>query len=135
MVVSAWEPGNALHSKLPPCHYSFVFNVQGKKLNCHLTQRSGDIALGIPFNIAAYAMLTQAIAQDVGMEPGFFSHTIIDAHVYVNHIDGLKEQLKRTPKPLPQLVIAHKPVDDLRFDDFALLDYVCDPSIKFDVAV
>lgn len=135
MVVTAWEPGNALFSKLPPCHYTFAFNVFGAKLNCHLTQRSGDIALGIPFNIAAYAMLTQAIAQDACMEPGFFSHTIIDAHVYVNHVDGLKEQLKRTPKPLPQLVIAHKPLDELRLKDFTLLNYVCDASIKFDVAV
>jgi thymidylate synthase len=135
MVVSAWEPGNALFSKLPPCHYTFAFNVFGTKLNCHLTQRSGDIALGIPFNIAAYAMLTQAVAQDVGMELGFFSHTIIDAHIYVNHVDGLKEQLKRTPKPLPQLQIAHKPLDDLRFEDFTLLNYVCDAPIKFDVAV
>lgn len=135
MVVTAWEPGNALFSKLPPCHYTFAFNVFDNKLNCHLTQRSGDIALGIPFNIAAYSMLTQAVGQDVGIEPGFFSHTIIDAHVYVNHVDGLKEQLKRTPKPLPQLQIAHKPIDELKFEDFTLLNYVCDAPIKFDVAV
>ena len=135
MVVSAWEPGNALFSKLPPCHYSFVFNVQGNKLNCHLTQRSGDIAIGIPFNIAAYSLLTQAIAQETGFEIGYFSHTIVDAHIYVNHVDGLKAQLKRTPKPLPKLVIAHKPVDELRFEDVELVGYECDEPIKFEVAV
>ena len=135
MVVSAWEPGNALWSKLPPCHYTFAFNVQGNKLNCHLTQRSGDIALGIPFNVAAYSLLTQAIAQDAGMELGFFSHTIVDAHIYVNHIDGLKEQLKRRPRRLPKLEIAHKPIDELKFEDFQLIGYECDEPIKFEVAV
>ena len=135
MVVSAWEPGNALHSKLPPCHYSFVFNVQENKLNCHLTQRSGDIALGIPFNIAAYSLLTQAIAQEVGLDVGYFSHTIVDAHIYINHIDGLKEQLKRTPKPLPKLLIAKKPLDQLQYEDFSLVGYECDEPIKFEVAV
>ncbi len=82
MVVTAWEPGNATASKLPPCHYSFVFNAQGDTLSCHLTQRSGDIALGIPFNLAAYAALTQMIAQEVDMRPGWFSHTVVDAHIY-----------------------------------------------------
>jgi thymidylate synthase len=135
MVVSAWEPGNAYRSKLPPCHYSFVFNVQGGRLNCHLTQRSGDIAIGIPFNVAAYSLLTMAIAQDVGMEPGCFSHTIVDAHIYVNHVDGLREQLKRTPKKLPTLQIVHKPVDKLKFEDFKLEHYECYDPIKFEVAV
>jgi thymidylate synthase len=135
MVISAWEPGNALYSKLPPCHYTFVFNVFGEKLNCHLTQRSGDIALGIPFNIAAYSLLTQAIAQEVGLVPGFFSHTIVDAHIYINHIDGLKEQLKRTPKPRPKLIIAKKPLDQLQFEDITLVGYECDEPIKFEVAV
>ena len=135
MVVSAWEPGNAWGSKLPPCHYTFAFNVQGNKLNCHLSQRSGDIALGIPFNLAAYALLTQTIAQETGFEVGYFSHTIIDAHIYVNHIDGLKEQLKRAPKPLPKLVIAQRPFDQLRFEDFELIGYACDEPIKFEVAV
>jgi thymidylate synthase len=135
MVVSAWEPGNALHSKLPPCHYTFVFNVMENKLNCHLTQRSGDIALGIPFNIAAYSLLTQAIAQEVGLEVGYFSHTIVDAHIYVNHIDGLKEQLKRSPKSRPKLLIAKKPLDQLQFEDLTLLGYECDEPIRFEVAV
>jgi thymidylate synthase len=112
-----------------------VFNVQGSKLNCHLTQRSGDIALGIPFNIAEYSLLTQAIAQEVGLEVGYFSHTIVDAHIYVNHIDGLKEQLKRMPKPRPKLLIAKKPLDQLQYKDFTLVGYECDEPIKFEVAV
>lgn len=135
MVVTAWEPGNAMGSKLPPCHYTFAFNVLGDKLSCHLTQRSGDIALGIPFNLAAYALLTQILAQETGFEPGFFSHTIVDAHVYVNHIDGLKEQLQRTPKPLPRVEIARRPIDELRFEDFTLVGYECYDPIKFEVAV
>jgi thymidylate synthase len=135
MVVTAWEPGNALNSKLPPCHYTFAFNVQGNALNCHLTQRSGDIALGIPFNLAAYALLTQLLAQECGFVPGFFSHTIVDAHIYVNHVDGLKEQLKRTPKPLPRLEVARKPIDKLQFEDVTLIGYEADEPIKFEVAV
>ena len=90
MVISAWEPGNALDSKLPPCHYTFVFNVQDNTLNCHLTQRSGDIALGIPFNLAAYSLLTIILAQEANLKPGIYSHTIVDAHIYVNHIEGLQ---------------------------------------------
>jgi len=135
MVVTAWEPGNALASKLPPCHYTFAFNVQEGKLNCHLTQRSGDIAIGIPFNLAAYSLLTQIIAQETGFELGFFSHTIVDAHIYVNHVDGLKEQLKRTPKPLPRLEIARRPIDQLQFEDFELIGYESYEPIKFEVAV
>lgn len=135
MVVTAWEPGNAYSSKLPPCHYTFAFNVQGNRLNCHLTQRSGDIALGIPFNLACYSLLTQILAQEAGLELGFFSHTIVDAHIYVNHIDGLKEQLTRTPKPLPRLEIVRKPIDQLQFEDFTLVGYEYYEPIKFEVAV
>ncbi len=145
LVVNAWEPGNATKSKLPPCHYSFVFNVTDKKLNCHLTQRSGDIALGIPFNLAAYSLLTQVIAQQTGLEVGQFAHTIVDAHVYVgdkgtemekyDHLEGLKEQLKREPLPLPQLKIASKPIDELLFEDFELINYRHHEKIKFEVAV
>jgi len=135
MVVTAWEPGNALNSRLPPCHYTFAFNVQDSRLSCHLTQRSGDIAIGIPFNLAAYALLTQILAQESGLGLGFFSHTIVDAHIYVNHIDGLKEQLKRTPKPLPQLLIEKAPIDQLRFENFSLVGYEYGEPIKFEVAV
>ena len=145
LVVTAWEPGNATTSKLPPCHYTFVFNVNDGKLNCHLTQRSGDIALGIPFNLAAYSLLTLVIAQQVGLKLGEFAHTIIDAHIYVasegsetksyDHFYGLKEQLKREPLPLPQLKIAKKPLNQLTFDDFELLNYQHHDKIKFEVAV
>jgi thymidylate synthase len=145
LVVTAWEPGNATTSKLPPCHYSFVFNAQDNRLNCHLTQRSGDVALGIPFNLAAYSCLTQMIAQEVGMEPGWFGHTIVDAHIYTakpdgsmaeyDHVPGLLEQLKREPRPLPKLIIAKKPFAQLTFEDFQLVGYNPQPKIKFKVAV
>jgi len=145
LVVTAWEPGNATSSKLPPCHYTYVFNVNDGKLNCHLTQRSGDVALGIPFNLAAYSILTQIIAQEVGLELGFFAHTIIDAHIYVadkgtsmekyDHRKGLIEQLKREPLPLPRLKIARKQINDLTSDDFELVGYKSHEKIKFEVAV
>lgn len=145
LIVTAWEPGNAIKSKLPPCHYTFAFNVSDDKLNCHLSQRSGDIALGIPFNLAAYSLLTQIIANEVGLGLGEFAHTIVDAHIYVadkgtdmeryDHMDGLKEQLKRDPLPLPKLEIAKKPIDELTFDDFKLTDYNSHPKITFEVAV
>ena len=145
LVISAWEPGNATTSKLPPCHYSFVFNVNDGKLNCHLTQRSGDVALGIPFNLAAYSLLTQVIAQQVGLNLGQFAHTIVDAHIYIgdkgteneryDHLEGLREQLKREPLPLPQLRIANKSIDELKFEDFELLNYQFHDKISFEVAV
>ncbi|HUO09849.1 MAG TPA: thymidylate synthase [Phycisphaerae bacterium] len=151
LVVVAWEPGNAEVSKLPPCHYSFAFNVSPdetgnpQRLNCHLTQRSGDIALGIPFNLACYATLTQMIAQEVGLEVGQFGHTIIDAHIYCadagsamaeyDHVAGLKEQLKREPRALPKLVIANKPFKELTFEDFRVENYDPHPAIQFKVAV
>lgn len=145
LVVTAWEPGNATTSKLPPCHYSFAFNVSDGKLNCHLTQRSGDIALGIPFNLAAYSILTQIIAQETNLELGYFAHSIIDAHIYVadkgtkmekyDHLGGLQEQLKREPLPLPKLKIVRRPIDELTFDDFDLIGYQHHDPIKFEVAV
>lgn len=135
LIVVAWNPANASVSKLPPCHYTFAFNVQGNKLNCHLTQRSGDVALGIPFNLACYSLLTMMIAKECGYEPGEFAHTIIDCHIYENHIEGLKEQLKRTPKKLPTVKIADKPFDQLTFEDIVLEGYESDPIIKFEVAV
>ncbi len=145
LVVSAWEPGNASTSRLPPCHYTFAFHVAGGKLNCHLTQRSGDVALGIPFNLAAYAALTQMMARECGLGLGRFGHTIVDAHVYVagagsataeyDHVAGLRAQLGRAPKPLPRLVIADKPFDELAFEDFELVGYSCHEPIRFKVAV
>lgn len=135
IVVSAWHPGLLDKMALPPCHVMFIFNVANGRLNCHLTQRSGDIALGIPFNLACYSALTMAIAQEVNLEPGVFAHTIVDAHIYVNHVDGLKEQLTRKPKPLPTLTINPKPVDQLTYEDFKLEGYDPDPLIRFEVAV
>jgi thymidylate synthase len=135
IVVSAWHPGELHNMALPPCHLMYIFNVSNGRLNCHLTQRSGDIALGIPFNLACYSALTIAIAQEVGLEPGVFAHTIVDAHIYVNHVDGLKKQLEREPKPLPRLEISKKPLDELRFEDFTLIGYDPHPGIKFEVAV
>jgi thymidylate synthase len=135
IVVSAWHPGLLGEMGLPPCHLMYIFNAADGKLNCHLTHRSGDIALGIPFNLACYSALTMAVAQEVGLEPGTFAHTIVDAHIYENHMEGLKEQLTREPKELPTLEIANKPVDELTFEDFTLKNYDPDPVIKFPVAV
>ena len=135
LVVSAWHPGNAAESLLPPCHYSFCFNVTGGKLNCHLTQRSADIALGVPFNLACYSLLTLMLAKETGFEPGEFAHTLIDAHIYENHIDAIKTQLERTPGKLPVLEVADKSFFDLTFDDIKLKDYNPQPFIKFEVAV
>ena len=135
IIVSAWNPSVLDQIALPSCHAFFIFSVVGNKLNCHLTQRSGDIALGIPFNLACYATLTQMMAQEANLELGEFSHYINDAHIYVNHIDGLKEQLKREPHDLPQLVIKNKPFWKLKFEDFELINYNHHPVIKFPVAV
>tara|TARA_B110000116_G_scaffold152193_1_gene131599 strand:+ start:490 stop:1305 length:816 start_codon:yes stop_codon:yes gene_type:complete len=135
MVVSAWNPSVLDEIALPSCHAFFIFNVSNGKLNCHLTQRSGDIALGIPFNLACYALLTQMIAKETNLELGEFSHYINDAHIYVDHIDGLKEQLKREPHNLPSLEIKNKSFWDLEFEDFELKNYTHHPVIKFPVAV
>ncbi|MDX1671529.1 MAG: thymidylate synthase [Balneolaceae bacterium] len=135
IVVSAWHPGLLNQMALPPCHVMYIFNVANGRLNCHLTQRSGDVALGIPFNLACYSALTMAIANEVGLDYGEFAHTIVDAHIYENHIDGMREQLTREPKPLPTLEIADKPVDQLELDDFELKNYDPYPPIKFEVAV
>ncbi|GAB3025187.1 thymidylate synthase [Natronobiforma cellulositropha] len=115
LVVNAWHPANATCSTLPPCHFSFVFSVQGGRLHCHLTQRSGDVALGIPFNIAAYALLTTVIAQQVGLEPGRFAHTVVDAHVYcgrgergawyAEHLEPLQERLAAVETPAEYLAV------------------------------
>ena len=146
LVVTAWHPANAAVSRLPPCHYTFCFHVEpveggADRLNCHLTQRSADLALGVPFNLACYALLTQAVAQIVGMEPGRFAHTLVDAHVYVNHVGGLEEQLSRTPRPAPRLSISRhadgrpKDLDELAFEDVAVEGYHPAPAIRFPVAV
>ena len=110
-------------------------------LHCHLTQRSADLALGVPFNLACYSLLTMAVAQRVGMRPGRFAHTLVDAHVYVNHVEGLEEQLTREPYPAPRLRIARhadgtpKGLDELAFEDFALEGYRHHDAIRVPVAV
>jgi len=135
IVINAWHPANAVVSKLPPCHTFWVLNVQNGQLNCHLTQRSADIALGVPFNLACYALLTQLIAREVGLEVGEFAHTLVDAHIYINHVENLRLQLTRAPLPLPALEIADKAFADLQFDDFRLINYRHAAALKFDVAV
>jgi thymidylate synthase len=135
LIVSAWNVADLGRMKLPPCHVMFQFYVQGKRLDCQLYQRSADLALGVPFNIASYALLTQLIANECGLEPGFFVHTLGDAHIYQNHIEGVKEQLRREPLPLPRVEVAKKPIDQIRFEDVKLIGYQHHPFIKFKVAV
>ena len=135
LVVSAWNPGEIDLMALPPCHCLFQFFVADGKLSCQLYQRSCDVGLGIPFNIASYALLLTLAARETGLEPGVFIHTLGDAHVYLNHLDGLEEQLARDPFPLPRLETPQKPLDDVVFEDVALKGYQHHPFIKFEVAV
>lgn len=135
IIVSAWNVADLDRMALPPCHAFFQFYVNQGRLDCQLYQRSADVALGVPFNIASYALLLSMIARECGLTPGIFVHTLGDAHIYLNHVDGLKEQLRRTPKPLPQLRITRKPFFQLAFEDIALVNYQHDAFIKFPIAV
>lgn len=137
LIVSAWNPALVDEMALPPCHTMFQFYVSDGKLSCQLYQRSGDIFLGVPFNIASYALLTIMMAQVCGLKPGDFVHTLGDAHLYSNHFDQAKEQLKRTPKSLPTLDINPGVVDlfAFTFDDFVLNGYEADPTIRAAIAV
>ncbi len=135
IIVSAWNVGDLPKMKLPPCHAFFQFYVHERWLDCQLYQRSADLALGVPFNIASYALLMSMIAQDCGLSPRHFVHTLGDAHIYLNHVEGVKIQLAREPHPLPRLVLAHKPTLELTFEDIALEGYQHHPFIKFPVAV
>jgi len=135
IIVSAWNVSDLENMALPPCHAFFQFYVSNGRLDCQLYQRSADIALGVPFNIASYALLLMMMAQDSGLEPGVFTHTMGDAHIYSNHVEGLKLQLEREPKELPQVRIANKPLEDIQFDDIELLNYEHHPFIRFKVAV
>ena len=138
IIVSAWNVADiTTHTKTAPplCHTLFQFYVTNGRLDLQLYQRSADTALGVPYNIASYSMLLMIIAQETGLTPGVFTHTMGDAHVYLNHVDGLREQLKRTPYPLPTLKIANKPMTELMVDDFVLENYQFHPFIKFDIAV
>ena len=137
IIVSAWNVGEIDTMALPPCHAFFQFYVADGKLSCQLYQRSADIFLGVPFNIASYALLTMMMAQVVGLQPGDFVHTLGDAHLYSNHLEQVDLQLSREPYAAPQMKI-NPDVDDLfafRFEDFELLDYQCHPHIKAPVAV
>ncbi len=135
IIVSAWNPADLDRMVLPPCHAFFQFYVADGRLDCQLYQRSADVALGVPFNIASYALLMSMIATECGLTPGIFVHTLGDAHIYLNHIDGLKEQLQRDCKPLPQLKVAQKSVLDISCEDIQLVNYQHHSFIKFPIAV
>ncbi len=162
LVISAWAPGNAQTSKLPPCHALWILNVQNDRqgrptLNLHLTQRSADVALGVPYNVAGYALLLELFARFLGLQPGIFAHTLVDAHVYTckpdgqmaeyDHVPGLRSQLERAPRPLPRLRIdpAVRSLVDIRplleadtatvMRHFVLEGYDPHPEIRFKVAV
>lgn len=140
LVLTAWDPVNAWASSLPPCHAFFVLNVQPEGdalfLNGHLTQRSADLALGVPFNVAHYSMLIHLLAHLAGMQVGTFAHTMIDCHIYEDHIPGLERQLTREPRELPSLDIAGEvsSLDGLQPSDFILTGYDPHPPIKFEVS-
>lgn len=137
MIVSAWNVGELSKMKLPPCHTFFQFYVANEKLSCQLYQRSADIFLGVPFNIASYALLTLMVAQCCNLEPGDFIHTIGDAHLYLNHLDQAQEQLSREPKKLPLMRLnpTIKDIFAFKYTDFTLDDYNPHPMIKAPIAV
>ncbi|WP_274424576.1 thymidylate synthase [Chelativorans sp. YIM 93263] len=136
-IVTAWNPAEVDDMALPPCHCLFQFYVAEGKLSCQLYQRSADIFLGVPFNIASYALMTMMVAQVTGLRPGEFVHTLGDAHLYKNHFDQAREQLTRSPKALPTMWI-NSVIDDLfafQYEDFRLEGYVADPPIRAPIAV
>ena len=136
-IVTAWNPADVDRMKLPPCHAFFQFYVASGELSCQMYQRSADIFLGVPFNIASYALLTLMIAQVSGLKPGEFIHTLGDAHLYVNHLDQAREQLSREPRPFPRMRLnpAVKSLEDFRYEDFTLEAYDPHPGIRAPIAV
>ena len=136
-MVCAWNVAQIDEMQLPPCHILYQFYVANGKLSCQLYQRSADIFLGVPFNIASYALLTIMMAQVTGLQPGEFIHTLGDAHIYLNHIEQVKLQLSRNPRPLPTLQVnqAIDDINDFKYEDFSLLNYDPHPHIKGDIAV
>jgi thymidylate synthase len=136
-VVTAWNPAEIDEMALPPCHCLFQFYVSEGRLSCQLYQRSGDVFLGVPFNIASYALLTMMVAQVCDLTAGEFIHTLGDAHLYLNHLEQAKLQLNREPYPLPQLIIKRRPesIFDYRFEDFEIANYQAHPHISAPVAV
>jgi thymidylate synthase len=137
LIVSAWNPAEIDEMALPPCHVLFQFYVQDGELSCQLYQRSADLFLGVPFNIASYSLLTMMVAQVTNLTPGDFVHTFGDLHLYLNHLDQAREQLSRDPKPLPRMQLnpAIKNIRDFKFEDFELMEYNPHPSIKAPIAV
>ena len=137
LIVTAWNPADVDRMTLPPCHCLFQFYVADGKLSCQLYQRSADIFLGVPFNIASYALLTHMVAHVTGLKPGEFIHTLGDAHLYLNHLEQADEQLQRELLPLPRLVIKRdvKDIMDFRFEDFEVVGYQSHPHIAAPVAV
>ena len=135
IIVSAWNVADIDRMALPPCHAFFQFYVIGERLDCQLYQRSADVALGVPFNISSYALLLSMFAKECHLQPGFFVHTLGDAHIYLNHVEGLKIQLLRAPKKLPQLALPQKNVLEFTFEDIKLTSYEHDVFIKFPIAV
>jgi thymidylate synthase len=137
IIVSAWNPADIAHMALAPCHTLFQFYVADDRLSCQLYQRSADVFLGVPFNIASYALLTLMIAHVTGLEPGDFVHTFGDVHLYRNHVEQAREQLARVPRPLPAIRLAPgiESVFDFKYDDIELLDYDPHPHIAAPVAV
>jgi thymidylate synthase len=137
LLVTAWNPADVGKMALPPCHCLFQFYVANGRLSCQLYQRSADIFLGVPFNIASYALLMMMVAQVTGLQPGEFVHTFGDAHLYLNHIDQAHEQLARKPYPLPRMTLNPKvkSIFDFAYEDFTLENYQAHPHIKAEVAV
>jgi thymidylate synthase len=137
LIVSAWNVGELDQMALAPCHALFQFFVQDGELSCQLYQRSGDLFLGVPFNIASYALLTMMVAHVCGLKPGTFVHTFGDLHLYVNHLDQARLQLTRAPRPLPQMKLnpAVKDIHDFKWEDFELTGYAPHPAIKAPIAV
>jgi thymidylate synthase len=137
MLVTAWNPADIGQMALPPCHSLFQFYVADNRLSCQLYQRSADIFLGVPFNIASYALLTHMVAHVAGLEVGDFVHTMGDAHLYVNHLDKARTQLERDPRPLPQLELINPPdtLEAFTADHIAITGYDPHPHIKAEVAI
>tara|TARA_B100002052_G_scaffold296239_1_gene324232 strand:- start:1405 stop:2247 length:843 start_codon:yes stop_codon:yes gene_type:complete len=137
IIVTAWNPADTSQMALPPCHCLFQFNVSNGKLSCQLYQRSADIFLGVPFNIASYSLLTHMVAKITNLEVGDFIHTLGDAHIYLNHIEQAKLQINRQTKKLPRLVIRklHRNIQDYKFEDIELINYQSHPNIPAPIAV
>jgi thymidylate synthase len=137
LLITAWNPSDVDKMALPPCHCLFQFYVANGELSCQLYQRSADVFLGVPFNIASYALLVHMVAEVTGLKVGDFVHTLGDAHLYLNHLDQADLQLKRTPKPMPKLVIKRQVsnIEDFRYEDFEIAGYAPDAAISAPVAV